>query len=223
MTVSSSGVEPTGFLYPFIEAEERDSGPLLVDLATSAREKIAASVQLKTDTLELRAAEIESAAGAMADRFARGGRLYAFGNGGSATDADSVVARFRRPPSGVALAAASLVEDRAILTALGNDVGFELIFARQLIAHARPDDIALGISTSGGSANVLAGFAEAARRGLLTVGVSGYAGGAMAASGDVAHCIVVRSDSVHRIQEAQDAVLRALWAGVQAHLAGPPR
>lgn len=210
--------EPTAFLYPFIEADERDAGPLLADLAASARAKMEASARLQAETLERCRAEIAAAGAAMAERFARGGRLYAFGNGGSATDADGAVARFRRPATGKALPATSLVEDRAVLTALANDVGVDVVFARQIIAYARPGDIALAISTSGGSANVLAGLAEARRRGLLTVGLCGYDGGAMAASGDVAHCIVARSESVHRIQEAQNAVLRALWAAVQAAL-----
>lgn len=211
--------EPTAFLYPFIEADERDAGPLLDDLAASARAKMAASARLQAETLERSRAEIAAAGAAMAERFGRGGRLYAFGNGGSATDADGTVVRFRRPATGHALPATSLVEDRAVLTALANDVGVDVVFARQIIAHARPADIALAISTSGGSANVLAGLAEAGRRGLLTVGLCGYDGGAMAASGDLAHCIVVRSESVHRIQEAQNAVLRALWVEVQAALA----
>lgn len=215
--------EPTAFLYPFIEADERDAGPLLDDLAASARAKMAASARLQAETLERSRAEIAAAGAAMAERFGRGGRLYAFGNGGSATDADGTVARFRRPATGHALPATSLVEDRAVLTALANDVGVDVVFARQIIAHARPADIALAISTSGGSANVLAGLAEAGRRGLLTVGLCGYDGGAMAASGDLAHCIVVRSESVHRIQEAQNAVLRALWVEVQAALAGTRR
>ena len=215
--------EPTSFLYPFIDAEERDAGPLLVDLAASAREKIHLSVRLRAETLDRCRAGIDSAAREMAERFARGGRLYTFGNGGSSTDADGVASAFRRA-SGVssvsALPATSLVSDMAILTALGNDIGFDMVFARQLIAHARPDDIAMGISTSGGSANVLAGFAEAHRRGLLTVGVCGYEGGAMAVSGDVDYCLVVRSDSVHRIQEAQDALFGNLLVQVHAALVG---
>ena len=81
-----------------------------------------------------------------------------------------------------------------------------------------PDDIALGFSTSGGSQNVLRAFAEARARGLLTVGMCGYDGGAMAASGDVEHCLVVRSDSVHRVQETQQALLHALWSAVQRAL-----
>ena len=78
----------------------------------------------------------------MAARFARGGRLYTFGNGGSATDAEMTAEMFRHPISGRPLPAWPLVDDRAVLTALANDVGFELVFSRQLIAHARADDIA---------------------------------------------------------------------------------
>src|SRR5581483_5320108 len=132
---------------------------------------------------------------------------------------DAVAGLFRRPPSGRPLPARSLVEDQSVLTALANDVGYELVFARQVIAHGRPSDVVLAVSTSGGSANVLAGLAEARRRGLLTVGLCGYDGGAMVAGGSVDHCLVVRSDSVHRIQEAQDAVLESLWWTVQAELA----
>jgi D-sedoheptulose 7-phosphate isomerase len=125
---------------------------------------------------------------------------------------------FLNPPSGRPLPAMSLVEDRAVLTALANDVGFELVFSRQLIAHAAAGDIAVGFSTSGGSRNVLEAFEEASRRHLLTVGLCGYEGGAMARSDAVQHCLVVRSDSVHRIQEAQNALMLELWSSVQHSL-----
>src|SRR6202030_1415653 len=133
----------------------------------------------------------------------------------SATDAEGAVDLFRSPPYGRPLGAMSLVDDRAVLTALANDVGFELVFSRQIIAHGKRGDIAVGFSTSGGSKNVLAAFAEASRRGLLTVGLCGYEGGAMARSESIAHCLVVASDSVHRIQEAQDALVLELWSIVQ--------
>ena len=117
----------------------------------------------------------------MAERFAQGGRLFAFGNGGSATDAAgdgrAVPPSPARSPAAGAL---SLVDDQAVLTALANDVGFELVFSRQLIAHAAAGDIAVGFSTSGDSVNMLRAFEEAARRGLLTVGLCGYEGRAMA-------------------------------------------
>jgi D-sedoheptulose 7-phosphate isomerase len=212
--------EPTGFLYPFIDAEERDATPLLVDLAASAKAKMTASERLRADTLAHCADELQRVGEAMAHRFQHGGRLFTFGNGGSATDAEGTAELFRAPPSGRPLAALSLVDDRAVLTALANDVGFELAFSRQIIAHGRPGDIALGFSTSGNSANLLRAFEEAANRGLLTVGVSGYEGGAMASGDDIDHCLVVRSDSVHRIQETQDALVFELWSVVQRCLAG---
>jgi D-sedoheptulose 7-phosphate isomerase len=207
--------EPTGFLYPFIEAEEHDAGALLTDLAASARAKIAESRRLQEATLAARSSELAGTAAAMATRFAAGGRLFTFGNGGSATDAETTVDLFRHPHRGRALAAVSLVDDRAIVTALANDVGIELVFSRQLIAHGRAGDIAMGFSTSGGSANVLRAFAEATARGLLTVGLAGYGGGAMATSGHVDHCLVVDADSVHRVQEAQAALVHDLWRRVQ--------
>ena len=215
--------EPTNFLYPFIDAEERDSGVLVADLAESAVLKIRDSAELRAATVEQFQDELVQVAHRMAERFDRGGRLFAFGNGGSATDAEGIVELFRDPPSGRPLPAMSLVDDRAVITALANDVGFGLVFSRQIIAHADGDDIAVGFSTSGDSANVLNAFEEARNRGMLTIGLAGYQGGAMSTSGSVDHCFVVRSDSVHRIQEAQDAVVLRLWEMLQMCLADRTR
>jgi D-sedoheptulose 7-phosphate isomerase len=208
------------FLYPFIEADERDAGPLLLDLAESARAKAEASAGLRTATLERSATELDAAADALTARLEAGARVFTFGNGGSATDAAAVARLFAHPPWGRALPARTLAEDPAVLTALGNDVGFDLVFARQLIAHASAGDVAVGLSTSGNSRNVLTAFAEARRRGMLTIGLAGYDGGEMAQSGDIEHCLVVAADSVHRIQETQAAVAFALWTAVQGRLSG---
>ena len=212
----------TDFLYPFIESDERDAPALLADLARSAEAKATESRILRATTLASSAVAIADASGAMAARFAAGGQLFSFGNGGSATDAAGVAALFVHPPSQQQLPARSLAADEAVLTALGNDVGFDLVFSRQLIAHARPGDIALGLSTSGSSENLIVAFSEARRRGLLTVGLAGFDGGRMAASSDIDHCIVVRADSVHRIQETQAAVVVALWEAVQDALSIEP-
>jgi D-sedoheptulose 7-phosphate isomerase len=205
----------TDFLYPFIDGDERDAGALLHELAQSADAKTAVSVALRDRTLSELAAALDRAAAAMRARFAAGGRLFTFGNGGSATDADAAAALFATPPSGRALPARSLAADSAIITALANDVGFELVFARQLLAAAGPKDIALGLSTSGGSANVLHALRTASDHGMLTVGVAGYGGGEMAQLAGVDHCLAVVSDSVHRTQETQSAVVYALWSRVQ--------
>jgi D-sedoheptulose 7-phosphate isomerase len=117
------------------------------------------------------------------------------------------------------LPAISLTSDVAVVTALANDVGFEVVFARQVAAWGRPDDVAIGLSTSGGSANVLRGFEEASRRGLLTIGLAGYDGGKMAEADTIDYLFVVPSSSVHRIQEAQTTVYHVLWELTQQALA----
>ena len=211
--------EPTNFLYPFLDAQEDDPQSLLADLAASAHAKAAESLALRRSTLEENAELLAAAAGEMARRFAARGRLFTFGNGGSCTDSTTLAKLFARPPVGEPLPAWSLTADQAILTALGNDVGYELVFARQLIARATEGDIALAMSTSGSSANLMAGLTEGRRRGLYTVGFAGYDGGAFAKSPDVDACFVVRSQSVHRIQEAQALLGYQLWLTVHEQLA----
>lgn len=173
--------EPTNFLYPFIDAQEEDPQSLLADLAASAQAKAAESLALRRSTLEANAELLDQAATEMARRFRVGGRLFTFGNGRSCTDSATLAGLFARPPIGTpatSLPAWSLTADQAIITALGNDVGFELVFARQLIARAQAGDIAIAMSTSGNSPNLLTALAEARQRGLYTVGFAGYDGGA---------------------------------------------
>lgn len=206
--------EPTNFLYPFIDAEEDDANSLLADLAASAQAKAAESLALRRSTLEANATLLEAAATEMASRFAAGGRMFAFGNGGSCTDSTTLARLFARPPIGNPLPAWSLTADQAILTALGNDVGFDLVFTRQLIARAKAGDIAIAMSTSGNSPNLLSALAEARQRGLYTIGFAGYDGGAFVNNPNVDACFVVRSQSVHRIQEAQALLGYQLWSAV---------
>jgi D-sedoheptulose 7-phosphate isomerase len=206
------------FLYPFLESEETDASALLADLAGSAEAKAAESVELRRTSIAGLATDLDRVAGAMAAAFRAGGRLFTFGNGGSATDAAGLAALFASPATGRPLPARSLVADTAVLTALANDVGVDVVFSRQVIAHGRAGDLALGLSTSGGSTNVLRAFAEGRRRGLLTVGLAGYGGGAMATCPDLDHCLAVEGQSVHRTQEAQSALAHALWQRVQERL-----
>ena len=210
-------------LYPFLEPARGDPAAVLADVTRSTAEKIEEIGRLRAAVAETEAARIAACATAMAERFAAGGRLFTFGNGGSSTDATALAALFVAPgPGHRALPAVSLTDDVATLTALANDVGFELVFARQLAAAARPPDVALGLSTSGGSANVLRGFAAARERGLLTIGLAGYSGGPMAeaaARGEIDHLFVMPSASVHRIQEAQTTTYHVLWELVQQALA----
>jgi D-sedoheptulose 7-phosphate isomerase len=201
-------------LYPFLYADGDDGATaesVVEEVTRSTREKVAEIAALREEVLAAHADTLVDCAAAMAAAFAGGGRLLAFGNGGSSTDAQAVAALFAAPEGpGPALPAVALTSDVAVLTALSNDVSFDVVFARPIAAAGRPGDIALGLSTSGNSANVLRGLAEARRRGMVTVGLAGYAGGAMAEAGSIDFLFVVPSSSVHRIQEAQTTVYQVL-------------
>ena len=217
--------EPTNFLYPFIDAQEEDAKSLLADLTASAQAKAAESLALRRSTLEANTRLVRTAAVEMARRFTAGGRLFTFGNGGSCTDCTTLARLFARPPvdrPAKSLPAWSLTADQAILTALGNDVGYELVFARQLIARANAGDIAIAMSTSGSSPNLMAALKEARQREMYTIGFAGYDGGAFAKSPDVDACFVVRSQSVHRIQESQALLGYQLWLAVHERMATQP-
>lgn len=210
------GADGMEALYPFLYAGGDSEGGRSIDsvldeVARSTAEKATEIVELRRQVVQEYAGRLAETAAAMAARFADGARLFAFGNGGSSTDAQDVVTTFLRPPYGRGLPALSLTSDVAVVTALSNDVSFEVVFARQLGAFAREGDVAVGLSTSGGSANVIQGFTEARRRGMLTVGLAGYDGGTMAESETVDHIFVVPSASVHRIQEAQTTLYHMLW------------
>ena len=199
-------------LYPFLYAGEADLDEVLGQVRRSTVEKAAEIVALRRLMLERDQARLVVCATAMAASFAGGGRLFAFGNGGSSTDAQAVATTFLHPgPGGRPLPALSLTDDVAVVTALANDVGFEVVFARQLAAFAKPGDIAVGLSTSGNSDNLIRAFEEASRRGLLTVGLAGYQGGKMAEVDTIDHLFVAPSSSVHRIQEAQTTTYHVLW------------
>ncbi|GIG87982.1 D-sedoheptulose-7-phosphate isomerase [Plantactinospora endophytica] len=209
-------------LYPFLRPGADDPDALLTAVTRSTVEKVRQIVTLREQVRQRYGPELDACGYALAAAFRSGARLYAFGNGGSGTDAASVAQLFLAPdPGGRALPATSLTADVALLSALGNDVGFDVVFARQLAVFGRRGDIAVGLSTSGGSTNVLDGFTEARRLGMLTVGLAGSGGGRMAEAGTVDHLFVVPSSSVHRIQEAQTTVYHVLWELVQQALAGP--
>ena len=188
-------------LYPFLYAGAADLDAVLEQVRQSTAAKAAEAVALRELVAEREADRLAACAQAMARSFATGGKLLAFGNGGSSTDAQDLVTTFMHPGGDARpLPAISLTSDVAVVTALANDVGFEVVFARQVAAWGRPDDVAIGLSTSGGSANVLRGFEEASRRGLLTIGLAGYDGGKMAEADTIDYLFVVPSSSVHRIQ-----------------------
>jgi D-sedoheptulose 7-phosphate isomerase len=180
-------------------------------LAVRSREELLRRNRIFEAFFRTEAPRLAEACHEMSRRFLAGGRLLAFGNGGSATDANDLVADCVAPPPGFGtVPAVSLAVEPANITAIANDIGVEAIFLRQLIAHARPEDVAIGISTSGGSPNILAALAEARKRGLVTVGIVGYDGGRIVGERLADHAVVVRSDYIPRIQEVQASVYHVL-------------
>jgi D-sedoheptulose 7-phosphate isomerase len=196
-----------GFLYPFLGQEKQPTAGLVAEVAASIRMKVAEDTKLREQTAREQSAQIAATAVAIRDRLARGGKLILFGNGGSATDANDWALDCVFPPAGYRpVPAVSLSLEPANITALANDVGTENIFLRQLIAHARPEDVAVAISTSGGSKNIIMALEEARKRNLLTVALLGYDGGEIMRREIADFPVVVRSDYIPRIQEVQASI-----------------
>jgi D-sedoheptulose 7-phosphate isomerase len=202
---------PAGFLYPFLGAGSQQSEELVGDVARSIVAKASDVERLRDDVGRAEGEHIADAITAINDRLQQGGKLILFGNGGSATDANDWAIDCVAPPDGYRpVPAISLAHEPATITAIANDVGNDLIFLRQLIAHAQPEDVAIAISTSGGSKSVVAALEEARKRGLLTVALLGYDGGEIRRRGLADRCIVVQSDYIPRIQEVQASVYHVM-------------
>jgi D-sedoheptulose 7-phosphate isomerase len=203
-------VGASSFLYPFLDERENSLEPVLDDVRRSALMKAEEVAELREQTLTDNAEQLLAAAETLRESFDHGGQLLALGNGGSATDAMDVVADFASPARGVPRPALDLTQDTGILTAIANDVGTELIFARQVIAYGRSGDAMLALSTSGNSSNVIEALAEARRRGLSTVALVGYDGGRVADARLADQVIITRSEHIPRIQEAQASAYHVL-------------
>jgi D-sedoheptulose 7-phosphate isomerase len=194
-------------LYPFLYEDKSDLNAVLEQVRASTVAKIAEIAELRVTIAKQDGVRLETCASEAAQRFRNGGKLLAFGNGGSATDAQQLATLFLSN----GLPAFALGNDTAIVTALCNDIGVEVVFSRQLAAFGGKDDIAVGLSTSGNSANLLRAFDEASRRGMLTIGMAGYDGGKMAELDTVDYLFVQPSTSIHRIQEAQTTTYQVFW------------
>ncbi len=183
-----------------------------------AIEEIEASIDLKRRTLETQLPVIVAIAGRIVDTFQRGGKVLLCGNGGSAADAQHIaaefVSRFRRERRG--LPAIALTTDTSILTAIGNDYGYERVFARQVEALGQPGDVVVGISTSGTSASVLAAMRAARERGLAAIGLAGATGGLLIDHVDM--CLCVPSQNTARIQEVHITVAHVVCEIVERSL-----
>jgi D-sedoheptulose 7-phosphate isomerase len=208
-TVHDAGA--SSFLYPFLGEQEVGLDEVLGDVRRSVLMKAEEVAALREQTLTENRETLLAAAAAVRASLEAGGTLLALGNGGSATDAMDVVADFRDPPGPwPARRAIDLTEDTGIITAVANDIGSDAIFMRQVIAHGRPGDVVLALSTSGNSLSVVSALVEARRRGLATVAMVGYDGGRVAAEDLADHVVVTRSEHIPRIQEAQASAYHAL-------------
>ena len=190
----------TEFLYPFLGREKQGTDNLIVEVANSIQMNVHDDAELRDQVAREEAEQISSTALAIQERLERGRKLILFGNGGSATDANDWAIDCILPPHGYRpIPAVSLSMEPANITAVANGVGTDVIFLRQLIAQAQPEDIAIGISTSGGSRNIIMAIEEARRRNLLTVALLGYDGGEIERRGLADFPIIVHCDYIPRI------------------------
>jgi len=195
------------FLYPFLGREKQSTDDLVAEVAGSIQMKVRDDRKLRDQVADEQSEQITNTAIAIYERLRRGGKLILFGNGGSATDANDWAIDCVLPPSGYRpVPAVSLALEPANITAVANDIGANEIFLRQIIAQARPEDVAIGISTSGGSRNIILALEEARKRKLLTVGLLGYDGGEILRRDITDFPIVVRCDYIPRIQEVQASI-----------------
>ncbi|GLR83750.1 D-sedoheptulose-7-phosphate isomerase [Bradyrhizobium iriomotense] len=216
-----SGNSDLKALYPFLHGGQQDPDRLDAALMLSVEEKARDSRETNGRFFGENAKMLVAAAKAVADVYRNGGRLFSMGNGGSSCDASHVAVEFVHPITAgrPALAATNLVADLAMISAVGNDLGFEHVFVRQILAQGRGGDALIGISTSGNSSNLMAAFAKAREMGIVTIGLAGGDGGKMKTSGSVDYCLVVPTTSIHRTQECHVTAYHILWDLVHTLLA----
>lgn len=219
----AAGEDFSRAFYPFLHDDDRKPQGSTEDLGFSLMEKVRESIEVKSKFFEENKETILAASLQMAKAFHRGHKLLVCGNGGSATDAQHIAVEFMHPITvgRKALPAICLSNDMAMITAVANDVGFDDVFSRQLIALASEGDILLGISTSGNSENLGHAFATARRMKLVTIGYAGGDGGKML---QLHHdrvldfCMTVPTSSVHRIQESHVTLYHIMWDMVHTFL-----
>lgn len=183
--------------------------------AESVREKILRkcreSMEMKEKFFSLYAEEIDKMCRAIAERFQQGRRLYVMGNGGSLCDALHIAVEFNHPiiEKRKAFPVIPLMTDIATMTAIGNDIDFTRVFVNQLRLLGQPGDMALAISTSGKSPNLIYALETAREKGMMTLAFSGKDGGRLPDIAD--YCFIVPSFSIHRIQEVHGTLLHIVW------------
>ncbi|MGO9237482.1 MAG: SIS domain-containing protein [Methylocella sp.] len=207
-------------LYPFLHGRKADAQALNAALVESVRQKARHHQDVFEAFFAKNGQAVVDSARTIADVYRHDGRLFSMGNGGSSCDAAHLAVEFLHPITAgrPALTAIDLTCDSTMMTAIGNDVGFDHIFVRQILAQGRPGDGLIGISTSGNSANLVKAFRKAKEIGLKTIGLAGNTGGEMARIG-LDHCLIVETDSIHRVQECHVAIYHILWDLVHTLLA----
>jgi|SRR6516165_1327870 D-sedoheptulose 7-phosphate isomerase len=208
-------------LYPFLHGKPQDPAKLEASLLQSVEGKARDSRETNERFFSDQAPTLVAAAKALAAMYRQGGRMFTMGNGGSSCDASHLAVEFAHPVTAgrPALPAVNLVADVAMISAVGNDVGFDQVFVRQIIAQGKAGDGLIGFSTSGNSSNLLAAFAKAKEMKIVTIGLCGGDGGRMKSSGMVDYCLVVPTNSIHRIQECHVIAYHILWDLVHTLLA----
>ncbi|HKS41438.1 MAG TPA: SIS domain-containing protein [Blastocatellia bacterium] len=209
--------------YSFLHEDVKPSEELTQELGFSLMEKARESIEVKARFFEENKDGVLRASLDVARAFHHGHKMLVCGNGGSATDAQHIAVEFMHPVTvgRKALPAICLANDMAMVTAIGNDVGFADVFTRQIIALGREGDVLIGISTSGNSENLLHAFDTARRLKLVTIGFAGNDGGRMKElqAGELLdYCFTVPTSSIHRIQETHVALYHIMWDIVHEYL-----
>ncbi|MEJ2435437.1 MAG: SIS domain-containing protein [Pseudolabrys sp.] len=189
-----------------------------MDIAAFFKSEFAEHLEVARKTEGALSGAFAALTGACVQSLRGGGKLMFFGNGGSAADAQHLAAELavRYKQNRAAIAALALTTDTSVLTAAANDLGFEQVFARQIEALGRPGDVAIAISTSGRSPNILAGLKQARTKGLVTAALGGKGGGDMVGLAD--HLLVVPCDTTARIQEMHIMLGQMLCGALEVEL-----
>ena len=209
-----AGGDATSFLYPFLDASESSETELLDAMRLSAAAKEDESATISAKAVAHNETALAATARAIDDCHRAGGMVHTIGNGGSASDASRLARQLRTR----GVRATSLVADPAVLTALGNDLGIDRIFARQVEAAVHPGDVLCVFSTSGTSSNLLAALDVDVASRVTVVASAGYGGGQLAAHPATDLTLTIDSSSVHRIQEAQGVLIDEVCSLVGADL-----
>ncbi|MFT7526293.1 MAG: D-sedoheptulose 7-phosphate isomerase [Arenicella sp.] len=207
-------------LYPFLHSKKQDPVSMNKALLDSITHKYDHHLSVIESFVSNNSQAIIDVAHTIAKVYLNKGQMFTMGCGGSSSDASHIAVEFLHPVTTgrPALPAYDLTSDKTLITAISNDVGFEHAYMRQVNALVKPGDVLIGVSTSGNSQSLIKAFKEAHKKGAATVALLGGGGGETLNSG-LDHCLVVESDSIHRIQECHVFIYHVLWDLVHTLLA----